>query len=161
SWVDWCRERRLGLDFNPTFFSHPLAADGFTLSHHDEGVRRFWIEHAIACRCIGAEMGRQLGSATITNIWIPDGHKDTPVDRLSPRMRLADSLDAIFREPLDPAHHLDAVESKLFGLGSESYVVGSHEFYLGYAAKYQKVLCLDAGHFHPTENLADKISSVL
>jgi L-rhamnose isomerase len=161
SWVDWCRERRLGLDFNPTFFSHPLAADGFTLSHLDAGVRRFWIEHGIACRRIGAAIGRQLGTPTVTNVWIPDGYKDLPIDRLAPRQRLAESLDAVFQEPLDAAHHLDAVESKLFGLGSESYVVGSHEFYLGYAAKHQKVLCLDAGHFHPTESLADKISSVL
>ena len=161
SWVDWCRERQLGLDFNPTFFSHPLATDGFTLSHADAGVRRFWVEHGITCRRIGAAMGSQLGTPTVTNVWVPDGCKDLPIDRLAPRKRLAESLDAIFEEPLDTAHHLDAVESKLFGLGSESYVVGSHEFYLGYAARHQKVLCLDAGHFHPTESLADKISSVL
>jgi L-rhamnose isomerase len=161
SWVDWCRSHGLGLDFNPTYFSHPLAQDGFTLSHSDPKVREFWIEHGIACRRIGAEMGRQLGTPTVTNVWIPDGHKDLPVDRFAPRERLRDALDQIFAEAIDPAVHLDAVESKLFGLGSESYVVGSHEFYLGYAASRQKVLCLDAGHFHPTENLADKISSVL
>jgi L-rhamnose isomerase len=161
SWVEWCRARGLGLDFNPTFFSHPLAADGFTLSHRDAAVRQFWIEHGRACRRIGAEMGRQLGSTTITNVWIPDGSKDLPADRLGPRERLAAALDEVFAEPLDATHQLDAVESKLFGLGSESYVVGSHEFYLGYAITRRKVLCLDAGHFHPTESLADKISSVL
>jgi L-rhamnose isomerase len=161
SWIDWAGKRGLGLDFNPTYFSHPLANDGATLSHHDPHVRRFWIDHGIACRKVGAEMGRQLGSTTVTNVWIPDGGKDVPVDRKGPRERLEASLDAIFKEALDPKFHLDAVESKLFGIGSESYVVGSHEFYLGYAIKRQKVYCLDAGHFHPTENLADKISSIL
>lgn len=161
SWVDWCRERSLGLDFNPTYFSHPLAAGGMTLSHPDGAVRQFWIEHGIACRRIAAEAGRQLGSPVITNVWIPDGAKDSPVDRKGPRERLEAALDAVFAEPLDPAHMRDAVESKLFGIGSESYVVGSHEFYLGYALSRGKMLCLDAGHFHPTENLADKISSVL
>ncbi len=160
-WVDWAKARGLGLDFNPTFFSHPLANDGATLSHADAAVRKFWIDHGIACRRIGAEMGRQLGSATVTNVWIPDGLKDQPIDRQAPRERLAAALDEIFDEALDPALHLDAVESKLFGIGSESYVVGSHEFYLGYAVTRQKLLCLDAGHFHPTESLADKISSVL
>jgi L-rhamnose isomerase len=161
SWIDWARAHGLGLDFNPTFFAHPKAADGFTLAHQDEGIRQFWIEHGIACRRIGAEMGRQLGTPTVTNVWIPDGCKDQPVDRSTPRERLEASLDAIFAEKIDPRHHLDAIESKLFGLGSESYVVGSHEFYLGYAIKHQKVLCLDAGHFHPTETLTDKISAVL
>jgi L-rhamnose isomerase len=161
SWIDWARERGVGLDFNPTYFSHPLADGGATLTHRDARVREFWIEHGRACRRIGAEMGRQLGSPTVTNVWIPDGSKDLPIDRKGPRERLEASLDAIFREPLPPEFHLDAVEAKLFGLGSESYVAGSHEFYLGYAIKNQKVLCLDAGHFHPTENLADKLSSVL
>jgi len=161
SWIDWAKTRDLGLDFNPTFFSHPLANDGFTLSHADAAIRQFWIEHGIACRKIGADIGRQLGKTCVTNVWIPDGFKDTPVDRKSPRQRLAHSLDAVFAEKIDPAHNLDAVESKLFGIGSESYVVGSHEFYLAYAVKNQKLLCLDAGHFHPTESLADKISSVL
>lgn len=161
SWIDWAKKRGLGLDFNPTYFSHPLANDGATLSHRDPAVRQFWIAHGIACRKIGAEMGRQLGSTTVTNVWIPDGCKDVPVDRKGPRERLEASLDAIFHEELDPKFHLDAVESKLFGIGSESYVVGSHEFYLGYATKRQKVYCLDAGHFHPTENVADKISSIL
>ena len=161
SWVEWARQMGIGLDFNPTFFSHPLAEDGFTLSHADKKIRRFWIEHGTRCRRIGAYFGRELGSPCVTNIWIPDGLKDTPADRLSPRERLTKSLDAILQEPIDPAHNLDAVECKLFGLGSESYVVGSHEFYLGYAIKNQLVLCLDAGHFHPTESIADKLSSIL
>jgi L-rhamnose isomerase len=161
SWIDWAKAHGLGLDFNPTFFAHPKAADGFTLAHRDAGIRRFWIEHGIACRRVGAEMGRQLGGPSVTNLWIPDGFKDLPVDRKGPRERLAASLDAIFAEELDPRHNLDAVESKLFGIGSESYVVGSHEFYLGYAVQRRKLLCLDAGHFHPTETLTDKISSVL
>ncbi len=161
SWIDWAKARGLGLDFNPTCFSHPLAADGFTLSHRDPAVRRFWIAHAAACRRIGAAMGRALGSPTVTNVWIPDGHKDLPADRKGPRERLAAALDEVFAEPLDDAHHRDAVESKLFGIGSESYVVGSHEFYLGYAITRRKHLCLDMGHFHPTESVADKVSSVL
>lgn len=161
SWIDWAKARGLGLDFNPTCFSHPLAADGFTLSHRDPAVRRFWVAHAAACRRIGAAMGRALGSPTVTNVWIPDGHKDLPADRKGPRERLAAALDEVFAEPLDAAHHRDAVECKLFGIGSESYVVGSHEFYLGYAVTRQKLLCLDMGHFHPTESVADKVSSVL
>jgi len=161
SWIDWAKTNKLGMDFNPTYFSHEKADDGFTLSHPDKGIRDFWIEHGIACRKIGAEMGKQLGSTTVTNIWVPDGYKDIPVDRLAPRERLANSLDKIFAEKIDPAIHLDAVESKLFGIGAESYTVGSHEFYLGYAVSRQKLLCLDAGHFHPTEVISDKISSVL
>ncbi len=161
SWIDWAKQRGLGLDFNPTCFSHPLAADGFTLSHRDAAIRQFWIEHAIACRRIGAAMGAALGSTTVTNVWIPDGYKDLPADRKGPRERLESSLDAIFKEQLDEHHHRDALESKLFGIGSESYVVGSHEFYLGYAITRRKTLCLDMGHFHPTESLADKVSSVL
>lgn len=161
SWIDWAKQHGLGLDFNPTYFAHPKAASGFTLAHPDKAIREFWIEHGIACRKIGAEMGRQLGNTAVTNIWIPDGMKDLPVDRKTPRERLAASLDAIFKEKVDPKHNLDAVESKLFGIGSESYVVGSHEFYLGYAVQHQKLICLDAGHYHPTETLTDKISSVL
>ena len=161
TWIAWAKERGLGLDFNPTYFSHPLAADGFTLASADTGVRQFWIRHGIACRRIGAAMGRQLGTPCVTNVWIPDGFKDIPADRKAPRERLRESLDEIFREPLDPRHNLDAVESKLFGIGSESYVVGSHEFYLGYAVANKKLLCLDSGHFHPTEGIADKISAVL
>ncbi len=161
SWIDWAKERHLGMDFNPSCFSHPLAADGNTLSHKDEGIRTFWIEHGIACREIAAEIGRQLGKTAITNFWIPDGSKDLPIDRKGPRQRLEKSLDAIFAKKIDPALNRDAVECKLFGIGSESYVVGSHEFYMGYAVTRQLLLCLDAGHFHPTESIADKISSVL
>jgi L-rhamnose isomerase len=160
-WITWCKERGMGMDFNPSYFSHPLADDGLTLSHPDDSVRRFWIEHGIACRNIAAEAARQLGSPTVTNFWIPDGSKDMPFDRKSPRERLAASLDEIFAAPVDRSLNLDAVESKLFGIGSESYVVGSHEFYLSYAVKNQLLYCLDAGHFHPTENLADKVSSIL
>ena len=161
NWIDWCKARGLGFDFNPTYFSHPLAAGGFTLSHPDESVRRYWIGHGIACRRIAADAGRQLGKTVVTNFWIPDGSKDQPADRKAPRARLEESLDAIFSEKIDARLNLDSVESKLFGIGSESYVTGSHEFYLGYAVKNQKLVCLDAGHFHPTESLADKISSVL
>lgn len=160
-WIDWCKEHGLGLDFNPTCFSHPKADDGFTLSSPDKGICDFWIEHCRRCRTIGAAMGEQLGQAAVTNIWIPDGMKDLPVDRYAYRKRLEESLDAVFSEKLDTAHNIDAVESKLFGIGSESMVVGSHEFYMGYAIKNQTAICLDAGHFHPTESLADKISSML
>lgn len=159
-WIDWAKTNRLGMDFNPTYFAHALAGDGFTLSHPDKKVRQFWIDHGIACRKIGAAIGADLGKPCITNVWIPDGFKDIPIDRKGPRERLAASLDAMFAEPLDSRHNLDAVESKLFGIGSESYVVGSHEFYLGYAIKNNKVLCLDAGHFHPTEVISDKLSAV-
>lgn len=161
NWIDWAKQKGMGLDFNPTYFAHPLSDDGFTLSHKDDAVRKFWIEHGKRCREIGASMGSQLGSTTVTNFWIPDGYKDLPADRKAPRERLTASLDEIFTKQIDPAVHLDAVECKLFGIGSESYVVGSHEFYLGYAVTRQKVLCLDAGHFHPTEGIADKISSVM
>jgi L-rhamnose isomerase len=160
-WIDWARARKLGMDFNPTYFAHPRAADGLTLSHPDDRVRTFWIEHGIACRRIGAAIGEALGSPCITNVWVPDGSKDTPVDRRGPRERLARSLDAVFAEPIDPRLNRDAVEGKLFGLGSEAYVVGSHEFYLGYAVTRKTMLCLDAGHFHPTEVISDKISAVL
>lgn len=160
-WIDWAKDKGMGLDFNPTFFSHPKADDGLTLSHADQSIRDFWVEHGIACRRIGAAMGQALGSPAVTNVWIPDGSKDTPVDRKGPRERLRSSLDRIFSESLDPAFLRDAVESKLFGIGSESYVVGSHEFYLGYAIERHVLLCLDSGHFHPTEIISDKISSVL
>ncbi len=160
-WVDWAKSKRHGLDFNPTFFSHPKAADGFTLSHPDKGIRKFWIEHGIACRKIGAWFGRQLGSTCVTNVWIPDGYKDIPVDRVAPRERLRESLDTIFAEKINPKYHLDAVEGKLFGIGSESFVVGSHEFYLAYAVTRDVLLTLDAGHFHPTEVISTKLSAVL
>jgi L-rhamnose isomerase len=161
SWIDWAKDNGLGMDFNGTFFSHPKAADGFTLSSAREEIRQFWIGHGVACRKIGAAMGEVLGTPCVTNLWIPDGYKDIPVDRKSPRMRLKSALDRIFAEKIDPGFNLDALEGKLFGIGSESYVVGSHEFYLGYAAANHKMLCLDSGHFHPTESIADKISSVL
>ena len=161
NWISWAKKNGLGLDFNPTCFSHPKAADGFTLSHADKGIRKFWIEHCIRAREIGAAMGKALGKTCVTNVWIPDGMKDTPADRDAPRARLAESLDAIFKKPISPKLNLDAVEPKLFGIGSESYVVGSHEFYLGYAVSRKKLLTLDAGHYHPTEGIADKISSVL
>lgn len=161
AWIDWAKGRLHGMDFNPTLFSHPKAADGFTLSHSDAGIRQFWIDHCIACRKIGAHIGRELGTPTVTNIWIPDGYKDTPADRKTPRLRLKNSLDAVLAEKIDPRYNLDAVESKLFGLGSESYVVGSHEFYMGYALTKKVLLCLDSGHFHPTEGIADKITSIL
>lgn len=161
SWLDWAKENNHGIDFNPSCFSHPLADDGFTLAHEDEGIRQFWIEHCQASRKIGAYFGEHLGSACVTNIWIPDGYKDVPADRKAPRERLKTALDAVLAEALNPNHNLDAVECKLFGLGSESYVVGSHEFYMGYAMLNKTVLCLDAGHFHPTEGIADKLSSVL
>jgi L-rhamnose isomerase len=161
SWIDWAKGLGLGMDFNPTCFAHPMADSGFTLSHPDDAVRKFWIEHCAASRRIGAAIGKQLGKTCVTNVWIPDGYKDLPADRKGPRERLEKALDEVFAEELSPKHNLDAVESKLYGIGVESYTVGSHEFYLGYAVKHQKLYCLDAGHYHPTESLADKISSVL
>ena len=161
NWIAWAKQQKLALDFNPTFFAHPKAADGFTLTHRDKSIRQFWIEHGIRCREIGAAFGKTLGQPCVTNVWIPDGYKDTPADRVGPRERLTESLDAIFRKPISPKLNLDAVEPKLFGIGSESYVAGSHEFYLGYAITRKKLLTLDAGHFHPTESIADKISSAL
>jgi len=161
NWIEWAKQRGIGLDFNGSFFSHPLSDSGSTLSNADEGIRKFWIEHGIACRRIGAAMGKELGTPAVTNIWIPDGSKDIPADRLAPRLRLKDSLDRMLSEKIDPKHNLDAVECKLFGIGSESYVVGSHEFYMAYAVKNNLLLCLDAGHFHPTEVISDKITSAL
>lgn len=160
-WVDWCKSQNMALDFNPTFFSHPLANGGFTLSSSDKGVREFWIEHGIACRKIAEKIGKALGETAITNFWMPDGMKDFPADRAAPRERMADSLDKIFAPKISPKYNKDSVECKLFGIGSESYVVGSHEFFMGYAVKNQKLLTLDSGHFHPTETIADKISSML
>jgi len=160
-WIEWAQGQGVGLDFNPTYYAHEKADGGFTLAHSDAGIRQFWIDHGIACRKIGAAMGKAQGTPCVTNFWIPDGYKDTPASRLKPRERLAESLDAIFAEEIDPRLNLDAVECKLFGLGSESYVVGSHEFYLGYAMSRKKLLCLDAGHFHPTEVISDKLSSIL
>lgn len=161
NWVTWAKNQGLGLDFNPTLFSHPKAADGLTLSHPDPEIREFWINHCIASRKIGEYFGRELGMPCLTNLWIPDGYKDIPSDRLTPRIRLKESLDTIFAVEIDEKYNIDAVESKLFGIGSESYVVGSHEFYLGYALKNNKVCLLDTGHFHPTETVSNKISSML
>jgi L-rhamnose isomerase len=161
NWIAWAKSIGIGLDFNQTYFAHPNAADGLTLTHPDKIIRKFWIEHGIRCREIGAAMGKALGKTCLTNLWIPDGMKDTPADRKSPRERLLDSLDAIFKKKIDRKLNVDSVEPKLFGIGSESYVPGSHEFYLGYALSRQILLTLDAGHYHPTEGIADKISSVL
>lgn len=159
-WVDWARDRGLGLDFNPTFFAHAKAADNLTLSHPDAGIRDFWIEHGRRCRDIAAEIGAALGSQCVNNIWVPDGSKDIPVDRMAARQRLWASLDRMLDRRHDPLALLDAVESKLFGIGLEAMTVGSHEFYLGYAVQKQIALCLDMGHFHPTESVADKLSAV-
>lgn len=159
-WVDWARDRGLGLDFNPTFFAHAKADDNLTLSHPDAGIRDFWIEHGRRSRDIAARIGAELGSQCVNNIWVPDGYKDIPVDRMAARQRLWASLDAMLAPIHDPATLLDAVESKLFGIGVEACTVGSHEFYLGYAARKEIALCLDMGHFHPTESVADKLSSV-
>jgi L-rhamnose isomerase len=161
NWIAWAKHHGLGMDFNPTCFSHPKAADGFTLSHRNKAIRQFWIEHCLRSRDIGAAIGEALGRSCITNVWIPDGMKDTPADRNAPRVRLAESLDMVFRKSISPQLNRDAVEPKLFGIGSESYVVGSHEFYVGYAVSRKKLLTLDAGHYHPTEGIADKLSAVL
>ena len=161
SWTAWAKERGIALDFNPTCFSHPNAASGFTLSSRDDAVRAYWIRHVQACRRIAAEFGRTLGKRSLMNIWIPDGFKDIPADRMTARRLLKESLDEILSVPMDPALMRDAVESKLFGIGLESCTVGSHEFYLGYAVKNSMMLTLDSGHFHPTEAISDKISSVL
>lgn len=159
-WVDWARGLGIGLDFNPTFFAHAKADDNLTLSHPNAGIRDFWIEHGRRSRDIAAQMGAALGAPCVNNIWVPDGYKDTPVDRMSARRRLEASLDAMLETPQDKAHVLDAVESKLFGIGVEACTVGSHEFYFGYASRKGTLLCLDMGHFHPTENIADKLSAV-
>ena len=161
SWIDWAKEHHYGIDFNSTCFSHPLSADGFTLSHVNNDIRSFWIRHSIASREIAAEIGRQLGDTVCTNHWIPDGFKDIPVDRMAARERLADSFDQIFAKPIDKKYNLDGVESKVFGIGAESCTIGSHEFYMGCALKHDVMLTLDAGHYHPTEMISDKISSVL
>ena len=161
SWIAWAQSINIGLDFNQTYFAHPKVVNGFTLTSSDKSVRKFWIEHGIRCREIGAEIGRALGSPCLTNLWIPDGMKDTPADRKGPRERLLEALDAIFEKKIDRKHNLDSVEPKLFGIGAESYTPGSHEFYLGYALSRQLLLTLDSGHYHPTEGIADKISAVL
>ncbi|MDU6431814.1 MAG: L-rhamnose isomerase [Pantoea sp.] len=160
-WVEWAKQQQLGLDFNPSCFSHPLSADGFTLSHPDKAIRQFWIDHCKASRRVSAYFGEQLGTPSVMNIWVPDGMKDLTVDRLAPRQRLLSALDEVIADKLDPQHHIDAVESKLFGIGAESYTVGSNEFFMGYATSRQTALTLDAGHFHPTEVISDKISTAM
>jgi len=160
-WINWAKRRKTGIDFNCTCFSHPLADEGFTLSSKNEKIRKFWVEHTKRCRAIGAEMGKQLGTPTVHNIWIPDGSKDTPIDRNGLRKILRKSLDEIFAVRYPKKYLKDSVESKLFGIGSESMVVGSHDFYLGYAVKNNTMITLDNGHFHPTEQVGDKISAIL
>ena len=161
SWVEWAKKTGMGLDFNPTCFSHPMAADGFTISHKDDKVRNFWIEHCRRSRLIGEYFGRELGQKCVTNYWFPDGYKDIPVDREAPRRRMKEALDQVFAGPIDEEHNLNAIESKVFGIGAESYTTGSNEFCLGYAVQNHKAVCLDAGHFHPTEVISDKIPTVL
>lgn len=160
TWIDWAKARGLGLDFNPTCFSHPKAASGYTLAHPDPAIRAFWVEHGKRSRTIAAAMGAAQKNPCVNNVWIPDGSKDQPADRLAPRQRLRASLDAIFAEKISRELLIDTCEAKLFGLGSESYVAGSHEFYLAYAIEHKMSLCLDSGHFHPTEVISDKISSL-
>lgn len=161
NWVEWAKNNNLGLDFNPTLFSHPKTDDGLTLAHPDEEIRDFWIRHCQASRRISEYFGKELNTPSLTNIWIPDGFKDTPSDRLTPRKRLKDSLDKIYEDKIDEKYNLDALESKLFGIGSEAYVVGSHEFYMNYAMKNDKLCLMDTGHYHPTEMVSNKISSML
>jgi len=161
SWIDWAKQNNYGIDFNPTYFSHPLSADGFTLSHPDENIRNFWIEHGIASRKASEYIGKKLNDKVFSNVWIPDGFKDIPVDRYAARAWLVDSLDKIFKVEIDETYTEDSLESKLFGIGAESCTIGSHEFYMGYAVKHDRMMTLDSGHFHPTEVISDKISSIL
>lgn len=161
SWVEWAGENGVGLDFNATMFGHTQADSGFTLSSKDPGVRGFWVEHVKRCRGISAEIGKRLGTPCVHNLWVPDGMKDTTVDKSGYRELLKESLDEIYSVKYSPGHLLDSVESKLFGLGSESFVVGSHDFYLGYAVANGLMPCLDTGHYHPTESVADKVSAVM
>ena len=161
SWIDWAKEQGLGLDYNPTFFSHPLSADGFTLSSDDEGIRKFWVEHGILSRKVSEAFGKATGQPSVINFWVPDGFKDIPVNRKRKRENLARSYDEIFAEKISKDYNLDAVESKLFGIGLESCTIGSHEFYMGCAMKHNVLLTLDTGHFHPTEMVSDKLSSTL
>jgi len=160
SWVDWAKSHKLGLDFNPTLFAHDKSSDGMTLSHPDKNIRNWWIEHCKRSRDISAYFGKELGQASVCNLWIGDGFKDVPADRLTPRIRLKEALDEIFAAKIDTSYNIDAVESKLFGIGVESYTVGSHEFYMGYTMQNKLALCLDAGHFHPTEVISEKISAI-
>ena len=159
-WLDWAKDKKIGMDIAPAFYSHKLLDNGLSLSHPDQAIREFWINHGIACRKIGAEFGKVLGSPAIVNFWAPDGFKDKPADAFAPRQRLAESLDKCFAEKIDSAFERDAVEAKLFGIGTESCTVGSHEFYMLYAPSRQKMLCLDSGHFHPTESIGEKLSAI-
>ncbi|KAA8715860.1 L-rhamnose isomerase [Lactococcus garvieae subsp. garvieae] len=159
-WVEWAKKQGIGLDFNPTHFSHPMMKDGMTLSHPDKEVRDYWIEHGKRSRKIAEYMGKETGQTCINNFWMPDGMKDNPIDRYTPRKRMMEALDEIFEEKLDEEYTMEAVESKLFGLGAEAYTVGSHEFYMGYGLTRNKLICLDAGHFHPTEVISNKLSSL-
>jgi L-rhamnose isomerase len=161
SWIDWCKKEGIGMDFNASCFAHPKADGGFTLSSKEEEIRKFWVEHVARCRAISAEIGKQLGTPCIHNTWIPDGSKDTPIDRNGYRAILKKSLDEAMAVKYSKEHMKDAVESKVFGIGLESMTVGSSEFYMGYAIQNNILLCLDNGHFHPTEVVGDKISSVL
>ena len=161
SWIEWAKEREYGIDYNPTCFSHPMSADGLTISHPDKAVRDFWIEHCIGSRKVAAYIGEKLGNTVITNFWMPDGFKDIPADRYGARLRMKESYDEIFKEQIDPKFNKDSIESKVFGIGAESCTIGSGEFCMGYAAKNNKLLTLDTGHFHPTEVVSDKISSTL
>lgn len=161
AWVKYAKERGIGLDFNPTLFAHPMADTGLTLSSPDETIRRFWIDHCKATRKIAAYFGKELGTPCLHNIWIPDGFKEIPADRMGPRRRLKEALDEIFSVKYDPAYITDCVESKVFGIGVEACTVGSHEFYMNYAAKNNLLCLLDNGHFHPTEMVSDKIPSML
>lgn len=159
-WIDWAKEQGLGIDFNPTFFSHPMFKDGFTLASLDAEVRDFWIEHGKRSRKIAAYFGKETGQTSINNFWVPDGFKDNPIDTLGPRQRLMEALDEVFSEPLDENYTQEAVESKLFGIGAEAYTAGSHEFYMGYGMTRDKLICLDAGHFHPTEVISNKLNTL-
>jgi L-rhamnose isomerase len=160
-WVEYAKARGLGLDYNPTMFSHPMLVDGLSLSSPDEKVRNYWIEHCINSLKVTEYFGKELGQRALMNIWIPDGLKEVPSDRFGPRERLKDSLDKILKGYNYDKNVMDvAVESKVFGIGVESYTVGSNEFYLNYAASRNILCLLDTGHFHPTENVADKISSM-
>ena len=161
SWIDWAKENDVKLDFNSTFFSHDKSKSGYTLSDFDPEIRKFWKDHLRQCRKIAAEIGKQQGDPCVHNIWIPDGEKDKTVSRLEHRKLLKESLDEVLSEKISTEYLKDCVECKLFGIGSESYVVGSHEFYMGYTVKNNMMLTLDAGHFHPTESISDKLSSVL
>lgn len=161
AWVEYAKARGLGLDMNPTYFSHEKVKDGLTLSSPDPEVRRFWIDHTKACRKIAEYFGKELGTPSLVDVWIPDGLKDVPADRMGPRKRLKESLDEIYAQKVDPHCVIDCMEAKLFGIGVESYTVGSHEFYMNYAAKNDLVYLIDNGHFHPTESCADKLSSLL